>query len=266
MFNALLASIGIISAMPQEANLILNKIEQQETVEVGTRRFVKGTFEGTPIVFSLCGVGKVSAATTATLLISKFNVEEIIFTGVAGGGSGMEIGDIVVGSSYLQHDLDLRPIFPQFYIYSLNEQLLYADSDMVSKMKAAVDRFFKPGVSFPDLGITAPKVHVGVIASGDQFINNVADHRKLVNKTKELLPSGFHAIEMEGAAVAQVCKELKVPFVIMRAISDKANHEAAVDFLTFMDQVAGYYSLGVLKEYIQGPSSSKQISLGKDSK
>jgi adenosylhomocysteine nucleosidase len=123
MFTALIASIGIMSAMPQEADIILKKIEGQETIQMGTRQFVKGTFEGVPVVFSLCGVGKVSAATTATLLIAKFNVDEIIFTGVAGGGSGTEIGDIVIGSSYLQHDLDLQPIFPQFYVYSLGEQL-----------------------------------------------------------------------------------------------------------------------------------------------
>jgi adenosylhomocysteine nucleosidase len=251
MFTALLASIGIISAMPQEAHLILHEMENKQTVEIGTHQFVKGTFQGVPAVFSLCGVGKVSAATTATLLVTKFDVDEVIFTGVAGGGSGTEIGDIVIGSSYLQHDLDLRPIFPQFYIYSLDEQLLYADADMVSKMKAAADRFFLQGISFPDLGITDPKVHIGVIASGDQFISNLTHHHELINKTKELLPNGFQAIEMEGAAVAQVCKELRVPFVIMRAISDKANHAAAVDFLTFMDQVASYYSFGVLKEYIQ---------------
>jgi len=254
MFSALLASIGIISAMPQEAHLILQEMENQQTIEIGTHQFVKGTFQGVPAVFSLCGVGKVSAATTTTLLVTKFDVDEIVFTGVAGGGSGTEIGDIVIGSSYLQHDLDLRPIFPQFYIYSLDEQLLHADADRVSKMKAATDRFFQQGISFPDLGITDPKVHIGVIASGDQFINNLAHHHELINKTKELLPNGFQAIEMEGAAVAQVCKELRVPFVVMRAISDKANCAAAVDFLTFMDQVASYYSFGVLKEYIQGKS------------
>jgi adenosylhomocysteine nucleosidase len=258
MFITLLASIGIISAMPQEAHLILNQIEQQEIVEIGTHQFVKGLFEDTPVVFSLSGVGKVSAATTATLLVTKFDVNEIVFTGVAGGGNGTEIGDIVIGSSYLQHDLDLRPIFPQFYIYSLNEQLLHADSDMVSRMKVAADRFFQQGISFPDLGITAPKVHIGVIASGDQFISNITHHHELVDKTKELLPNGFQAIEMEGAAVAQVCNELRVPFVVMRSISDKANQEAAVDFLTFMDQVAGKYSFGVLKEYIQSTSLSPQ--------
>lgn len=258
MFSILLASMGIISAMPQEANLIMNQIEDQEIIDIGVHQFVKGTLEGIPAVFSLCGVGKVSAAATAALLIAKFDVNEIVFTGVAGGGNGIEIGDIVIGSSYLQHDLDLRPIFPQFHIYSLDAQLLHADIDRVSKMKAAADRFFQQGISFPDLGITAPKAHVGIIASGDQFISNLAHYHEIVNKTKEILPNGFHAIEMEGAAVAQVCKELGVPFVIMRAISDKANHEAAIDFLTFMDQVASYYSFGVLKEYIRDACLSNQ--------
>jgi adenosylhomocysteine nucleosidase len=254
---ALLASIGIISAMPQEAHLIMDAIERQEIVEIGAQQFIKGTFEGVPAVFSLCGVGKVSAAKTATLLIAQFGVNEIVFTGVAGGGNGVEIGDIVIGSAYLQHDLDLRPIFPQFHIYSLNQQLLQADENRVSRMQAAADRFFERGISFPDLGITAPKVHVGVIVSGDQFISSAAHHQEIRGKTHEILPHGFHAIEMEGAAVAQVCKELAVPCVVMRAISDKADQAAAVDFLTFMDRVASLYSFAVLKEYVLDRDSSE---------
>jgi adenosylhomocysteine nucleosidase len=243
--------MGIMSAMPQEAASILGNIEQQETLEVGTHQFVRGILEDTSVVFTLCGVGKVSAATSATLLIAKFGVNEIIFTGVAGGGSGVEIGDIVIGSTYLQHDLDPRPIFPPFYVYSLNEQLLRADAHMVHKMKSAADRFLQQTPSFPHLGITAPKAHIGAIASGDQFISNAAHHQELIQKTQEVLPNHFQAIEMEGAAVAQVCNELGIPFVVMRSISDKANHEASVDFLVFIDEVASHYSFGVLKEYLQ---------------
>lgn len=251
MFSGMLALIGIMSAMPQEADSILNQIERKETVQIGTHQFIKGLFDKTPVVFSLCGVGKVSAATTATLLIAKFGVDEIVFTGVAGGGIDVEIGDIVIGSTYLQHDLDPQPIFPPFYVYSLEEQLLYADADLVHKMKCAADRFLQRDICFPHLGITAPKVHVGVIASGDQFISNAAHHEELIRKTKDVLPNNFQAIEMEGAAVAQVCRELNVPFVVMRAISDKANHEASVDFLAFLNEVASHYSFGILREYLQ---------------
>ncbi len=237
--------------MPQEAASILNKIENQEVVQIGNRQFVKGIFEKTRVIFTVAGVGKVSAAATATLLHSQFGVKEIVFTGVAGGGGKTVIGDIVVGSSYLQHDLDLRPVFPQFHILSLNTQLVHANADLVFRMTAAANRFFKQGISFPSLGIFNPKVHTGVIVSGDQFIGNSDHHKKIADSTKELLADGFHAIEMEGAAVAQVCKELGVPFVVVRSISDKADHNAAVKFEDFLSQVAGQYSLGILTEYLQ---------------
>lgn len=76
-------------------------------------------------------------------------------------------------------------------------------------------------------------------------------HEKIVDSTKELLADGFHAIEMEGAAVAQVCNELEIPFVVVRSISDKADHHAAIKFQNFLDEVAGTYSLGILTEYFQ---------------
>jgi adenosylhomocysteine nucleosidase len=251
MFHSLLALIGIMSAMPQEAESILGNIEDKDTVQVGTHQFVTGTFEAQPVVFSLCGVGKVSAATNAALMIAKFGVTEIVFTGVAGGGRGVEIGDIVIGSTYLQHDLDPQPIFPPFYVYSLDKQLLDADAVLVEKMKAAADRFLQKNVSFPHLGIHTPQVHIGVIASGDQFISDASRHQELIHKTKHLLPNHFQAVEMEGAAVAQVCNELRVPFVVMRSISDKADHTASVDFLSFIDQVASHYSFEILKEYFK---------------
>jgi len=240
-----------MSAMPQEALSILEKIEDQEVVCVGGKQFTRGTFENTPVVFTLAGVGKVSAAITATLLHSKFGVEEIIFTGVAGGGSKTAIGDVVVGNSYLQHDLDLRPVFPQFHIFSLNTQLVHAQSEIVENMTQAAKRFFQKGISIPSLSIKDPSVHQGAIVSGDQFINNLDHHERIALSTKDLLPNGFHAIEMEGAAVAQVCVELNIPFVVVRSISDKADHHAGINFQDFLDEVAGQYSLGILTEYLQ---------------
>lgn len=247
-------AIGIMSAMPQEADSILANIKDQVVTQLGIRQFVTGVFEGARVVFVLAGVGKASAAATTALLISNFPVREIIFTGVAGGGGCTSIGDIVIGDSYLQHDLDLRPVFPQFHIFSLNTQLVYADSDLVQRMKTAAERFLKRGISFPELGILNPKVHTGGIASGDQFVGNAADHKKIAESTEGLFLEGFLAIEMEGAPFAQVCKELDVSCVVVRSISDKANHDAAVNFQDFME-VASNYSLGVLQEYFRSPLS-----------
>ena len=248
MFS-ILAAIGIMSALNEEAALILDEMKDKETVHIGCKEFVTGTFENVPVVFTLSGIGKVSAATTATLLISKFEVEGIVFTGVAGGGVGTEIGDVVIGNTYLQHDIDIRPIFPQFFIFSLNQQTLQADQKLLASAKAAAERFFQRGIAFPELGIEHPRVHEGVIASGDQFVVNSSHHKAIMDNVQAILPQGFQAIEMEGAAVAQTCHELRVPFVVLRAISDKADHLAPVDFLTFTDKVASFYSLGILKEF-----------------
>ncbi|MBS0620894.1 MAG: 5'-methylthioadenosine/adenosylhomocysteine nucleosidase [Verrucomicrobia bacterium] len=251
MLGIFLASIGIMSAMPQEGHLICDAIQEKKVVQVGNRDFVQGTFEGIPVTFCLAGVGKVSAAVTATILRERFHVDEILFTGVAGGGKETEIGDIVVGHTYLQHDLDLQPIFPEFYIYSLGTQTLQADQDRICKMMAAANRFLNSGISFPDLNILEPKAIEGIILSGDQFISCPLRHQDISNRTQKVLSADFHAIEMEGAAVAQVCKELAIPFVVVRTISDKADQSANIDFPLFIERVANQYSLGILKEYFR---------------
>jgi adenosylhomocysteine nucleosidase len=254
MFNILLATIGIMSALPEEGDSILHAMTEKTVEYVGKRQFVKGSFEGVPVVFCIAGIGKVSAATTAALLIERFDVDEIVFTGVAGGGHKTDIGDVVIGSSYVQHDLDTRPIYPYFYITSLATQIIEADSVRVLRMKNAAQRFLSTGIQFPDMGVVAPKVHVGMIASGDQFIGSLEQHSDVSELLREILSHDFYAIEMEGASVAQVCTELQVPFIVLRTISDRADHKASVNFLTFIEEVARQYSLGILKEYFRSES------------
>lgn len=241
-----LKMIGIMSALPQETDSILSAITEEKIVSVGKKDFVLGNFERNSVVFSLSGIGKVSAAITESFLIEKFKVSEIIFTGVAGGGARTNIGE-----SYLEHDLDLRPIFSQFYIYNLKKQILYADPDRVFKTTNAAKQFLKKGVQFPELGILTPKVLTGLIVSGDQFIGTKKHHQKISDETKTVSFKGFDALEMEGASVAHTCQELQVPFIVLRAISDKADQEAHIHFSVFMDQVASHYSLGILREYFQ---------------
>ncbi len=254
MFTTILATIGIMSAMPQEGDSILNSMTEKHVVNVGNREFVKGFFEGAPVVFCIAGIGKVSAALTAALLVEKFHVEEIVFTGVAGGGHKTNIGDIVVGDSYVQHDLDTRPLSPYFYITSLETQIIRADPEKVRKMKNAADRFLSGGIQFPELGVVNPKVHEGLIASGDQFIGSQELHRDVSSLIRDILSCDFFAIEMEGASVAQVCTELQIPFIVLRTISDKADHKASGNFLTFIEEVARKYSLGILQEYFRSES------------
>ena len=244
---SLLAAIGVMSAMLEEGEQIRSEIQNPKVVQIGCHEFVCGEFCGQEVVFALSGVGKVSAATTASLMISVFNVDEIVFTGVAGGGKNTKVGDVVIGNVFVQHDMDARPIFPQFFLFSLNEQKLRAPSDRVAKMEAAATRFIEADKNVK----TQPRVHVGPIISGDRFVNSRADSHALHKTIKEVLDLEWKAIEMEGAAVAQVCSELNIPFVVIRAISDQADDDASVDFLSFVDQTAKRYSYGILKEYVR---------------
>jgi adenosylhomocysteine nucleosidase len=250
MIQAIVSAIGIMSAMPQEGELILKEMENVKVHQVGKKEFVEGTIQGIPVVFSLSGIGKVSAATTATMMIEKFAVDEIVFTGTAGGGEETNIGDIVIGQSFIQHDVDLSPIFSKFYIYSLDKQVLESSKQLVKKMKRAVNRYLEKNLLYLNEEQLRPKVHEGLILSGDQFIHCQQMQKRIVDSLKEVDLFHFHAIEMEGAAVAQVCHELEKPFVIIRAISDKADHHAGVSFETFIEQIARYYSIGIVKEYL----------------
>ncbi len=211
MSDFFLKTIGIICAMPEEANSILEAMTDQQTFQIGKYEFIRGNFEGASVVFSLAGIGKVSAAITATLLIDKFQVDELIFTGIARGSGHSQIGDVVIGNTFLQHGMDLRPIFPQFYIYGLDAEILQADQERVLKMKAAANRFLSKNITFPEFDIFAPKVHEGSITRGNQLIGNKP--QPILDQTKDVLQEDFQAVELEGAAVAQVCTELEVPFI-----------------------------------------------------
>ena len=243
----LVTTLCILSAMPQEGNLIENEIQSKESIIIGNKKFTKGTLYGQSVVFSLSGIGKVSAAATTALMINYFNVDELIFTGVAGGGPNINIGDIVIGSEFIQYDLDLTPFFNKCYIYSLNKNVIKSDNNLTSKWKNAAINYLNNN---KNQEFDNPKVHIGRIISGDQFIHK----KEQIDKIKETLNSidiyDFSAIEMEGAAVAQICEEFNTPYAIIRAISDKADSEANINFTIFINEIAKNYSIGILKEYL----------------
>ena len=246
-----LGLVGIMSAMPEEGELILKEMNSTKVHAIGSRVFYEGRLQDRPVIFTLSGIGKVSAAVTATLLIDKFQVDEVIFTGTAGGGTHTAIGDIVIGNQFLQHDLDLTPIFSKFYIYSLDKQVLEADLKACKKMIKAASKFAEQSQliwQHEPLNIT---VHEGLIISGDRFISSKDVHDEIQDSLKVVDHNAFYAVEMEGAAVAQVCHELGKPFVVVRSISDKADNQANHHFLEFVNNVAKYYGVGVIKEYLK---------------
>ncbi|OIJ18230.1 5'-methylthioadenosine/S-adenosylhomocysteine nucleosidase [Anaerobacillus alkalidiazotrophicus] len=210
--------IGIIGAMDEEIRLFKESIEFKEEVVKATITFYVGIFKGKDVVICKSGVGKVNAAITTQLLIDHFSVSKIIFTGVAGAvDHDLNIGDIVISTSAVQHDLDASALgfkkgeVPMFDFSSD----FPADSELIELAQQASSCL--EGVN----------VVTGRVLSGDQFI---ADHKKVEELDKVF--SG-KCVEMEGASVAHVAMLNSIPFVVIRSMSDKANGEANVNFTEF---------------------------------
>jgi len=242
--------IGIISAMQEEMQALLNELKNAKTNTKGMRDYYTGTLYNKKVVLVFSRWGKVASAATTTQLINDFDISEIIFTGVAGAiTSKLEIGDIVIGKHLYQHDLDARPFYQQFEVPILKK--LYFTTQDNTKLIKATNSFTKKYYDFiakndaQSFNIHKPTVIEGDIASGDQFISSLEKIKKLNKKLPTVV-----CVEMEGASVAQVCYEYKVPFSIIRIISDKANDNAHIDFEKFMHVIASHYALGILKNYL----------------
>ena len=244
-------TIGILAALREEVAHLLEDLEPGgHRTRIALRDYTVGTIHGHDCVIVLARIGKVAAATTATALIERFGVDRLIFTGVAGGvAPGLRIGDIVVADTLVQHDLDARPFFPRHEMPLLGASRCATDARLTQWLESAAHAFLEGPMQRrvgPDtrrqFGMDRPRVHRGLIASGDQFIGSAAAVRAL----REALPEAL-AVEMEGAAVAQVCHEYGVPFAIMRTISDTADDQAHQDFPAFLDRVASHYAHGILQ-------------------
>ena len=241
--------IAIISAMPEEMQTLLEGMQVKESITKGKRDYYQGTLYGKEIVLVFSRWGKVAAATTTTQLFNLFDIKEVIFSGVAGAlDNGLNIGDIVVGTELIQYDMDASPLYPTLEIPLLGKTSFSTSN--TEKLTTATQLFFKNYDSFfknepKDFGINKPKLKLGMIVSGDQFINS----NTKINEIKTLVPNAL-CVEMEGAAVAQVCYEYNIPFQIIRIISDKANDNSHIDFPVFASEVAGKYAAGIMKYYL----------------
>ena len=198
----------------------------------------------------LSKIGKVAAATTAAALIERFGVGPIVFTGVAGGlKKGVNAGDVVVASSFLQHDLDVSPPYPQFEVPFYGRARFSTDSAMSQQLRVAAQAALADSAA--SSGFADSNVHTGLIASGDRFMGAVSGSLALQTA---LLAAGQDALavemEMEGAAVTQVWRDYSVPFAAVRTISDRADDSAHVDFQDFVDTVAGDYACHILRHFL----------------
>jgi adenosylhomocysteine nucleosidase len=187
------------------------------------------------VVAVLSRIGKVAAATTATALIERFGVRRIVFTGVAGGlAQGVNVGDIVVADSFLQHDLDASPIFPKYQVPLYGVDRFAADPALSARLAVAAQRAL-PGV----------RLHRGLVVSGDRFVSTTAESRTL----QAALPQAL-AVEMEGAAIAQVCHDYGVAFAAVRTVSDRADDAAHGDFVRFVREVASRHSAAIVNAFL----------------
>ncbi|CAN5290569.1 5'-methylthioadenosine/adenosylhomocysteine nucleosidase [soil metagenome] len=246
--------LGLISALHQEQTGLIDLMEGSQVVQRGMRDYVTGRLLGIDCVCVLSRIGKVAAAATAATLIERFNVTHIVFTGVAGSADAeVAVGDIVVAEGLIQHDMDASPLFPRFEIPLTGLSNFVSDKLLTSQVGQAANDFlkldFQQHVEAADRStfrLANPRVHQGLIVSGDEFIHSRSRHAAL----KQALPASL-AVEMEGAAVAQVCFEFGIPFAVIRTISDGANEDSLHDFMHFIERVAARYAFHIIKRLCQ---------------
>lgn len=244
--------LAIVSAMSEEIALIVDALARAETRELGRRVFHAGTFHGVEAVAVFSRMGKVAAAATITQLIASYPVSRLVFSGVAGGvRRGLAIGDIVVASALLQHDMDASPIFPRYEVPLLGRSRFETDPDIRERLLSAAQEFLAH-----DLGacvaageleffhVASPEASIGVVASGDKFFASAAEAEELRCRLPETA-----CVEMEGAAAAQVCMEYGIPFGVVRTISDSADENSVHDFPRFAREIARHYSAGALERF-----------------
>jgi adenosylhomocysteine nucleosidase len=246
------APVAIVAAMHEELSALLAQMPDEQRVRAAGRDFWVGHLHGQPVVAVLSRIGKVAAAVTATVLLERFGVRAIVFTGVAGGlAPGVNVGDVVIASELLQHDLDASPIFPKYEVPLMGIERFAADAAIADALSGvAVDVLRDPVAligqqAVDEFGIRAPKVHRGLLVSGDRFVSTSTESEAL----RRDLPDAL-AVEMEGAAMAQVCHDYGVPFAAMRTISDRADDAAHGDFARFVAEVASRYSLALVDAWL----------------
>jgi adenosylhomocysteine nucleosidase len=244
--------LGIISALYEEQQGLVEAMQSPHKLIHGKREYWSGKLGEIDAVCVLSRIGKVAAAMTATTLVEKFGVTHILFTGVAGAGDkSVKVGDIVIAESLVQHDMDASPLFPRFEVPLTGQTHFLPDHQMSLGLVNAAHDFLETelaeAISAAERAVfrlDQPRVHRGLVASGDQFVSTAGE----IERLNAALP-GLVAVEMEGAAVAQVCAELDVPFAVIRTISDNANENAATDFMRFVKSVAAQYAFYIIRRY-----------------
>jgi adenosylhomocysteine nucleosidase len=234
--------------MHEELAAVLARMPDEQKIVVAGREFWLGHWHGHEVVAVLSRIGKVAAATTATVLMERFNVGRVVFTGVAGGlASHAHVGDVVVATELLQHDMDASPLFPRYEVPLTGMQRYPTDTTLTQALCRVVPQALQdvvahlPRNAWLGLDLAQARVHEGLVISGDRFVATTTESVAL----QRALPDAM-AVEMECAAMAQVCHDYGVPMAAVRTISDRADDAAHVDFVKFIQTIASRYSVAVL--------------------
>lgn len=226
-------TIGIIGAMDEEIELIQQLMEQKETKTVATVQFTVGTYMDKQIILLKSGIGKVNAAMATTMLLERYEPKTVINIGSAGGVEpSLQVGDVVIGDTLVHHDVDVTafdyaygqvPKLPRFFT---------SDASLIENAKSILAKM-------------NVQTKVGRIATGDTFMHDETS----IQKMKDVFPQVL-AVEMEGAAIAQVCHQYNVPFLAVRSLSDIAGEESPLSFDQFLT-LAAKNATELVKQFIQ---------------
>ena len=223
--------LGIIGAMEQEVETLLGLLENVHSVQKAGSTYYAGTLDGLDVVVVQCGIGKVNAALCVQVLCDLFGVTHVVNTGIAGSlRPELDIGDLVISSDAMYHDVDCV-----HFGYTMGQMpgmpVSFAADEMLVLLAYSAAETVNPGHTF-----------IGRVASGDQFVAEKALKNKIVTVTQAL------CTEMEGTAIAQAATRNGIPFVIIRAISDKADDSAEMDYPTF-EKLAAHRCAAVTRDF-----------------
>lgn len=216
--------IAVIGAMAQEVVLLRDAMSEREEIHIAGTVIYRGVLEAQQVVLMQCGIGKVNAALGTTLLLNHLNAKAVINTGSAGAlADHLKIGDVVIAEALSHHDVNVTAFGYAPGQMAQMPTCYLCDERLRTTAKSVASHFSEGAIA------------QGLIVSGDQFIHNQDDRLHI----KQLFDDAL-AVEMEAAAIAQVCYRFDVPFVVIRAISDNANGEADVSFEQFLSTAAGH--------------------------
>lgn len=226
--------IGIIAAMEEETNAIKKIMKNIKENKIYELTFIEGTINKKECILVESGVGKVNSSRTTQIMIDKYDIKYIINVGSAGSATDeLKIGDIVIGKKIVQHDFDITAFgHKKGYISNVGENIL-SDEQLIKKFAEAIKEIKDKDI----------KIKIGTIATGDIFCTET----KMKNKIKEKFEAD--AIEMEAASIAQVCYLDKIPFIILRSISDTPNGNNEITFEQYLE-LASKRCAEILEKFI----------------